>query len=275
MVGQTVGPSEFNYDWQRVALYALGCGATEEELDLLLETRGPKVLPTFAVVPSFFPLHESLRRLGGNMLTLVHGAQKVEIRKAIPPEGRLLTTAVVKALYDKGKGALAIIHTETKTAGGDHLFDTEWQIFYRGEGGFGGERGPEGPSYAPPEGKAPDHTLDMKTSNAQALLYRLGGLDMNPIHSDPDIAKKAGFPKPILHGLCTFGHAGRAAVKAVAGGDPTRIQSFEGRFTKPVFPGDTISTALWTVGPQEAYFTSTVKERQEAALTLGRVTLFA
>ncbi|MFO0723395.1 MAG: MaoC/PaaZ C-terminal domain-containing protein [Myxococcota bacterium] len=273
MVGQVIGPTEFTYDWQRVALYALGCGATEEELDLLLETRGPKVLPTFAVVPSFVPLHASLVRLGGNMLTLVHGAQKVEMRKPIPPEGRLLSTAQVTALWDKGKGALAIIRTETKTANGDHLFDTEWQIFYRGEGGFGGERGPDGPSYAPPEGKAADHTLDMKTAPAQALLYRLGSSDLNPIHSEPEIAKKVGFPAPILHGLCTFGHAGRAAVKAIAGGDPSRIASIEGRFTKVVFPGDTISTALWNMGPGEAYFTSTIKERSEAAITLGRVTL--
>lgn len=272
-VGQTIGPTEFTYDWQRVALYALGCGATEQELDLLLETRGPKVLPTFAVVPSFEPLHASLVKLGGNMLTLVHGAQKCVLHQPIPPEGRLLTTAKVTALWDKGKGALAIIHTETKTAAGGHLFDTEWQIFYRGEGGFGGERGPEGPSYAPPEGKPADQRLEMKTAPTQALLYRLGSSDMNPIHSDPEVATKVGFPRPILHGLCTFGHAGRAAVLSIAGGDPTRIASIEGRFTKPVFPGDTIATELWTMGPNESYFTATVKERSEVAMSLGRVTL--
>lgn len=272
VVGKTFGPARFEYDWQRVALYALGCGAKADELELLIETRGPKVLPTFSVVPTFFPLLESLQALGGNMLTLVHGGQRCVFHRPIPPEGKLETTAKVTALYDKGKGALAIIETETREAKGDKLFDTEWQIFYRGEGGFGGERGPDAPAYAPPEGRAPDHHVDMPTLATQALLYRLSSSDMNPIHSDPEIAKKAGFPGPILHGLCTFGHAGRAAVQTLCGGDPHRLTSFEGRFSKPVFPGDTISTDLWHAGEGEAFYVTRVKERSEPVITLGRAT---
>lgn len=272
VVGQTFGPSELTYTWERPALYALGCGATPEELDLLLETRGPKVLPTFSVVPTFPPLLAALERLGGNMLTLVHSAQKCTIHAPIPSSGTLITHTTVKALHDRGRAAVGVFETKTTTEGGQHLFDTEWQIFYRGEGGFGGEKGPDPVNLAPPEGKAADHSIAMATLPTQALLYRIAGSDTNPIHSDPAVAKKAGFGKPILHGLCTFGFAGRAAVQALCGGDPDRLTSIEGRFTKPVFPGDTLVTDLWVTGAGEALFTTTAKERNEAVLSSGRVT---
>jgi acyl dehydratase len=272
VVGRTFGPQTFSYDWQRAALYALACGATETELDLLLETRGPKVLPTFSVVPTFAPLLEALVQLGGNMLTLVHGAQRCVLHAPIPPSGTLHTTARVDALYDKGKGALAIVHTATTSEDGAALFDTEWQIFYRGEGGFGGERGPDAPSYAPPEGKAPDHSVEMPTRATQALLYRLASGDLNPIHSDPSIAAAAGFPRPILHGLASFGHAGRAVLNTLLGGQVERLRSIEGRFTKPVFPGDTLVTDLHVIGEGEAYFTTREKSRGDVVLSLGRVT---
>lgn len=272
IVGKTFGPSVYEYDWQKPALYALACGATEDELDLLLENKGPKVLPTFSVVVVLKPLHESLMALGGNMLTLVHGAQRCTMHRPIPAEGRLSTTCSVKALYDKGKGALAVYETKTVTDKNEAVFDTEWQIFYRGEGGFGGERGPDAPPYQAPEGKAADLHVEMKTQPTQALLYRLASQDMNPIHSNPEVAKMAGFVKPILHGLCTFGHACRAAVNGVAGGDATRLTSIEGRFSKPVFPGETIVSDLWKVKEGEAYYVTSAKERGEAVITLGRAT---
>jgi acyl dehydratase len=274
VVGKTFGPTRFEYDWQRVALYALGCGATVDELDVLLETRGPRVLPTFSVVPSYEPLFASLVALGGNMLTLVHGAQRCTMMAPLPSAGRLMSRAKVSALYDKGKGALAIIDTETEDDRGTKLCETQWQIFYRGEGGFGGERGPDAPAFNPPEGKQPDHRLEMPTQKTQALLYRIPSLDLNPIHADPEVAKSVGFPGPILHGLCTFGHAARAAINSLAGGDPTKLKSIEGRFSKPVFPGETIATDLWRVGEKEAYFTTSVKERNEPVITLGRALLF-
>lgn len=272
VVGKTFGPTKFSYDWQRVALYALSCGATSDELDLLLETRGPKVLPTFSVVPTYVPLFESLVALGGNMLTLVHGGQRCTMHRPIPPYGELESTAKISGLYDKGKGALAIVHTETRDANGP-LFDTEWQIFYRAEGGFGGDKGPDTPPYAPPEGRAPDERQEMKTLDTQAFLYRLASADLNPIHSDPEVATKVGFPRPILHGLCTFGHAARAAVRALCGGDPDKLKSIEGRFSKPVFPGDTIATDLWKIKDGEAHYQSSVKERGEPVITLGRVVI--
>lgn len=271
IIGKPFGPFTHTYDWKSTALYALGCGAGTGELDLLLETRGPKVLPTYSVVVSFEALWAALRALGGNLLTLVHGGQRCVIHRPIPASGALKTTCTVTGLYDKGKGALAVYSTHTTDEAGAPLFDTEWQIFYRGEGGFGGERGPEAPAYEPPAGKAADATLEMPTAPSQALLYRLSG-DLNPIHSDPEVAKAAGFPKPILHGLCTFGHAARAAVQELCGGDPDRLTAIEGRFSKPLFPGDTIVTELWTVGEGEAFYVTKTKEAGAPVITHGRVT---
>lgn len=271
-VGQTYGPLEHSYDQNRISLYALACGAQVDELDLLLETRGPKVLPTYTVVPVLDSLFKALKAIGGNMLTLVHGSQKCVIHKTLPASATLNHSCEISGLYDKGKGALAIFNTKSTDESGDLVFETEWGIFYRGEGGFGGDRGPTTPSFAPEEGKAPDHRIEMPTSDTQALLYRLASDDLNPIHSDPAIASKAGFPKPILHGLCTFGHAGRAVVNALCDGDPTRVTSIEGRFSKPVFPGETICTDIWEINPGEAYYLTSVKERDVPVITLGRVT---
>lgn len=271
IIGQDFGPFTFEHDWKAPALYALGCGAGPDDLGVLLETRGPKVVPTFSVVVAVDALRAALANLGGNMLTLVHGAQKCVIHRPLLSSAKLTTTARVAALYDKGKGALAIFETRTTDADGDPMFDTEWQIFYRGEGGFGGERGPETPDYTPPADRSADHTVTMATSTSQALLYRIASGDLNPIHSDPDVATAVGFPKPILHGLCTFGHAARAAIATLCDGDPERMTHIEGRFTKPVFPGDTLVTEIFRMGEGEAYFNTRVSERNEAAINLGRV----
>jgi acyl dehydratase len=269
IIGKEFGPFEHAYGWKDTALYALGAGATPSELDLLIEARGPKVLPTFSVVVALAPLQAALRKLGGNLLTLVHGGQRCTVFRPIPKEGVVKSTCTVTGLYDKGKGALAVYRTRTVDPSNEPLFETEWQIFYRGEGGFGGDRGPEAPAYDPP-GRSPDVTLEMPTQPTQALLYRLGSGDLNPIHSDPAVAEKAKFPKPILHGLCTFGHAARAVVNGCCGGDADRLLDIEGRFSKPVFPGDTIVTELWSVSAGEAYYVTKVKERDEAVITLGR-----
>jgi acyl dehydratase len=272
VIGKRFGPHEYTYDWKQTALYALACGAQDDELDLLLETKGPKVLPTFSVVVVLAPIHEAITSLGGNYLTLVHGVQKCMMHRPIPPEATLKTTSTIKALYDKQKAALAIYETKTVDHKNEPVFDTEWQIFYRGEGGFGGERGPEAPPYNPPEGKAPDVHAEMTTVRTQALLYRIASMDLNPIHANPEVAQMAGFDRPILHGLCTFGHACRAAVRGLGDKDPDRVLSIEGRFSKPVFPGETIAADFWKMNSGEAYFAASVKERSEAVITLGRVT---
>jgi acyl dehydratase len=214
------------------------------------------------------PLQTALRKLGGNLLTLVHGGQRITMHRPIPPKGKLSTTCTVTALYDKGKGALAIYETKTGSEDGEPLFDTEWQIFYRGEGGFGGERGPDAPSYDPPV-RAPDSVVKMPTQPTQALLYRIASGDLNPIHSDPEVAAKAKFPKPILHGLCTFAHASRALVGAACGGDADRLRHLEGRFSKPVFPGDTIVAELWKMSATEVRYVVKVEETDEVVMTHG------
>jgi acyl dehydratase len=271
-VGKTYGPVAHNYTWRRPALYALGCGAQVTDLDLLLETRGPKVLPTYSVVPVLDVLFDAIKAIGGNMLTLVHGSQKCILHKPIPAEATLNHSCTIDGLYDKGKGALAIFKTKSEDEKGELIFETEWGIFYRGEGGFGGDRGPSTPGFAVEEGKEADHRIEMPTVDTQALLYRLASEDLNPIHSDPEVATQAGFPKPILHGLCTFGHAGRAVVDAVCGGDPDKVLSIEGRFSKPVFPGETIITDVWEIAEGEAYYMTHLKEREVPVITLGRVT---
>ena len=272
-IGKTFGPSPTSYDWRRVALYALGCGADRQELDLLLESRGPRVLPTYCVVLAHDTVSEALHALGGNMLTLVHGSQRCVRHAPMPSEGTVNTDCKIEALYDKGKGALAVLTSRTTSEDGQLLAETEWGIFYRGEGGFGGERGPEAPAYAPPEGQPPDHEISMPTAPTQALLYRLASFDLNPIHSDPAIAQQAGFDAPILHGLSTFGHAARAAINAVCDSNADRLASIEGRFSRPVFPGETIVTKLWMIDDHQAVFESSVAERQAPAITLGRVTI--
>ena len=244
LVGKKSDPVAFHYTWKDAVLYALGVGAKAAELDYLYENRGPRVLPTFAVVPSFNSMISVAGDLGANPMMILHGEQKIVLHRPIPPSGTLTTVSEVKAIYDKGKGAVVVV--EAKTAGEDKepVFDNVFSIFVRGEGGFGGERGPEAQKLEPPAGKAPDFEIVETTSPEQALLYRLSG-DINPLHADPAMAKFGGFDRPILHGLCTYGFAGRAIIKGALGGDEKKLKSFGARFAGVVFPGDTLTTRGW------------------------------
>ncbi|MFI5290079.1 MAG: MaoC/PaaZ C-terminal domain-containing protein [Polyangia bacterium] len=258
LVGKKSDPTPFSYTWKDAVLYALGVGAKIDELDFLYEGRGPKVLPTFAVVPSFAAMISVAGDLGCNPMMILHGEQKVILHRPIPAEGKLLTTSEVKGIYDKGKGALVVVEAKTTDAKGESVFDNVFSIFVRGEGGFGGERGPEAAKADPPTGRAPDFEVIEATSREQALLYRLSG-DVNPLHADPSMAKMAGFDRPILHGLCTYGHAGRAVLKGACAGDPARLRSFGARFSGVVFPGDTLTTRGWKVGDHEYVVTTTTQ----------------
>ena len=244
LVGHTSEPARHSYGWRDCVLYALGVGATIEELDFLDDARGPKVLPTFAVVPSFAAMGGIVGRLGANPMMIVHGEQAIRLHRAIPPNGTFVTVAEVKGIYDKGKGALAVVEARTADERGEPVFDNTFSIFVRGAGGFGGDRGPEAVVVEPPAGAAPDFAITEATTPEQAALYRLSG-DYNPLHINPQLAKMAGFDRPILHGLCTYGFAGRAVVKAACGGDPARLRAFAARFSAPVFPGDTLTTEGW------------------------------
>src|SRR5580765_6113581 len=262
-IGKKLGGVEQSWDQKDVMLYALGIGCGREDLPFVYE-RDLKVLPTFAVIPAF----PAMLNLGGamdvNPAMVLHGEQAIQLLGPIPTSGTITTTPTIKAIYDKGKGAVVVVETESVDAKGKLLFRNTSSIFARGEGGFGGDRGPSGARNVPPDRK-PDKSVSLKATTQQALLYRLSG-DMNPLHADPDFAKMGGYDRPILHGLCTFGFAGRALLAAWCNNDPARLKSFEVRFSGVVYPGETITTDMWQVAPGKIVLTAKT-ERGEAVLS--------
>lgn len=242
VVGLELAATEFKYEERDVMLYALGVGA--KELPFIFE-RGLKTLPTFAVIPAFPALMGLSAGVEINLVMLLHGEQGFRLSKEIPTSGALTTVGKVTGVYDKGKGALVTIESTTKDAGGDVVFTNTSGVFIRGAGGFGGERGPEAGNAAPERG--PDKSVEMTTLDIQAAIYRLSG-DRNPLHIDPDFAKMAGYDRPILHGLCSFGHVGRAVLQEYCGNDTSKFAGFSCRFSGVVYPGDTIITDMWDEG---------------------------
>ena len=249
LIGKTGQPVEHEYTWKDCVLYALGVGAKlPAELDFVSEQQGPKVLPTFAVVPCFPAFMATCARLGPPLPQLLHGEHTVIQHRPIAPGGTLVTRVTVTAIYDKGKGALIEVMARTADPQGEPVFDNIFSLFVRGAGGFGGERGPAARQAEPPADRAPDFSVTETTSPEQAALYRLSG-DYNPLHISPDVARAVGFERPILHGLCTYGHAGRALLHGACAGDPARFRSLSGRFSSVVFPGDALTCAGWQVEP--------------------------
>jgi acyl dehydratase len=162
---------------------------------------------------------------------------------------------------------LVVIESDSADATtGAPRFSSRSALFIRGEGGFGGDRGPTASSGPAPEGEA-DETVSYTTRTDQALLYRLSG-DRNPLHSDPVFAKRAGFDRPILHGLCTYGFTGRALLHTLCGSDPTRFRSMHARFSRPTFPGDTLTVSMWVDGTEAAFRTE--NQRGETVIDGGR-----
>lgn len=266
-VGYTTEANEFAYDWKTVVLYALGIGAKKEELDYLLEGRGPKVFPTFAVVPAMPVIGDCMAKTGGNLAMVVHGGQSVRLHRAIPPEGKLRTVGKIAGIYDMKKMAQVVVETKTTLESGEPVFDTAWSIIFRGQGGFDGPPPPKGEDVSVPKDRAPDFRIEEKTSPEQALLYRLSG-DLNPLHADPDFATAVGFPQgPILHGLCTYGFAARAVIQGACGGDAAKLKRLDAQFRRPVWPGDTIVTEGFDVGGGRIALVTKVKERDEAVMT--------
>jgi acyl dehydratase len=259
-IGKKLSGVTQSWNQKDAMLYALGVGCGTDDLKFTYE-RELEVLPTFAVIPAF----PAMLNLGGamqvNPAMVLHGEQAIELTGPIPTEATVTTTPVIKAVYDKVKGAVVVVATESVDEKGKVLFRGTSSIFVRGEGGFGGDRGPSGARNVPPDRKA-DKSVSYKTLPQQALVYRLSG-DMNPLHADPDFAKMGGFDRPILHGLCTFGHAGRAVLGAYCDNDPKRMKSFEVRFSGVVYPGETITTDMWEVEKGKIVFTART-ERGEA-----------
>ena len=268
-VGATSDPVERSWDSKDALLYAVGVGAGLDELAFTTEnTRGveQQVLPTFAVIAGIGG--NALGSIGDfNFTMLVHGEQAIQVHKPIPVKGTVRTTSRVSAIWDKGSGAVVETESESIDVKTDEpQFTTRSAVFIRGEGGWGGDRGPSGGRNPAPERK-PDHVVEYTTRPDQALTYRLSG-DRNPLHSDPAVATMAGFERPILHGLCTYGFTGRALLHALCGGDPARFKSMEGRFSKPVFPGDTLTVSMWVDGDSAVFQTRT--QRDEVVIDGGK-----
>lgn len=254
-VGSVSSPTESSWTSKDSLLYALGVGAGTEDLAFTTENSMnitqralPTMVVTLADVSGVFGTIGSF-----NPAMLVHGEQRIVLHRELEPQGRASTTAEITGVYDKVKGAVVEItarSVDPETS--EPLFDTVMSAFIRGEGGWGGDRGPSGPRNEAPD-RAPDHSITLTTSPDQALLYRLSG-DRNPLHSDPSFAAFAGFDRPILHGLCTYGFAGRALLRALCDGDPARFGEMEGRFSSPVFPGEALTTEVWRTAPGEAVY---------------------
>jgi acyl dehydratase len=270
LVDKPSEPTTFTYSWKDTVLYALGIGAKKKELDFLYEGKGPHVFPSFVVVPMFEPMLDRIVKTGGDLSMVVHGAQRVRLHAAVPSSATLTTVARIAGIYDMRKFAIINVDTAINTDQGKLLAETRSQIVIRGAGGFGGETPPKEPKFAEiPKDRAgqPDFQIEESTSPEQALLYRLSG-DRNPLHADPEFAANVGFPQgPILHGLCTYGYMVRHAIAGACGGDASKLTGFETRFSKPVWPGETLITEGWIVEPGKVALQVKVKERAETVCT--------
>ena len=249
---------ERSWSWgsKDALLYALGIGAGVSdpvggELEFTTEnTAGvdQKVFPTFCVLSGFNAKggKTAMANVGTfDPRMLVHGEQGITLHRPIPVEGSITMVDEITGIYDKGKGAVIATKSEAKLdADGEPLFDMTSSVFITGEGDFGGDRGPSAKANVAPD-RDPDLSVTYQTRDDQALLYRLSG-DRNPLHSDKQFSDVGGFPKPILHGLCTYGFTGRGLLQALCDNDPTRFSSMDGRFSSPVLPGEALTINIWT-----------------------------
>jgi 3-hydroxyacyl-CoA dehydrogenase/3a,7a,12a-trihydroxy-5b-cholest-24-enoyl-CoA hydratase len=270
-LGFELPPVESSYDERDVALYALGVGAgtdpvDNKELQLVYELHGDgfQTLPTYGVVPALNALLDAAKQgkqapgLNYGLDRILHGEQYTEVKRPLPTKAKLTHKARIKDIFDKGRHALVVTEMRSFDETGEELVVNEITTLVRGAGGWGGDRGPTGEQNAPPS-RAPDAVITETVPAHQALLYRLSG-DWNPLHADPSFAGAFGFKKPILHGLCTFGYAGRHVVKSFApNGDPRYFKSIRTRFADSVFPGETLVTEMWKESPTRIVFVTKVK----------------
>jgi acyl dehydratase len=262
LVGLTSEPLEVAWTSDDAIRYALGIGLGRDDLSFTTEnTEGVtlRTVPTFGLVLGDYGA-TVMSALGVDPAAVVHGAEEFTLHNAIPAQGVLTTTTTLTGVFDKGSGALVTLETRAVLSGDSRpLFTKVTSAFVRGYGGWGGDRGPSTRSERPFRG--PNHAVGLSTWESQALLYRLSG-DRNPLHSDPAFARRAGFDRPILHGLCTFGMTAAALLRTCCDNDPARFVSVAGRFVSPVFPGDDLLIQIWSNGPGSAQFLTEVPDRQ-------------
>ncbi len=259
-------------------LYNLGLGLGSDPMDVqqlrYVYEKDLVALPTMAaVLASPGSWMRERTELGIDFLKLVHGEQGVTVHRPLAPAGTVLGESRVVRLVDKGEGKGAVLHVEKQlrdASDGALLATTEQVLFLRGDGGFSKGAGGDAPAEpsAPMPASSPDVILALPTRPESALVYRLSG-DLNPLHADPAVASKAGFPRPILHGLATWGNAGRALVQLFGAQDPARLSAMRARLTAPVYPGETLVFEGWRTGAQDVAFRMRVKERDVVVLNNG------
>lgn len=256
-IGATTPPQMFSWTDRDTLLYALGVGAGTGDLAFTTENSheiDQQVLPTYAVI-ACSPFAAATKIGSFNFSRLLHGSQSIRLFAPLPPAGALSVVCEVADIQDKGEGKNAVVMlkaTGSDPDTGSAVAETLTTLVIRGEGGFGGQPGQRPAAPEIPD-RDPDARVALPTREDQALIYRLSG-DRNPLHSDPWFARLAGFERPILHGLCTYGVAGRALVAELGGGDASKISAVAARFTSPVFPGDTLTTSIWRLGSDRAVF---------------------
>ena len=255
-VGETGSPVSRSWTSKDALLYAVGIGGGTDELPFTTEnTHGvtQRVFPTFGVIIGGGGT--PMNKVGSfNPALMVHGEQGIELLDEIPPDGEIESRGRIAGIWDKGSAAVLEFESESvNKATGKPLLKTRSMLFCRGEGGWGGDRGPSEKLQYPDD--EPTHQVTYKTREDQALTYRLSG-DRNPLHSDPAFAARGGFEKPILHGLCTYGFTGRALLHSLCVGDPSRFRSMNGRFSRPVIPGDTLTVSMWANGDRALFRTT-------------------
>lgn len=249
-VGRRIGPLALTYGWKDVVLYALGVGAGFSEIDYCYE-KSLKVIPTFAAAA----LGDFTSRLaavsGFDPSGVLHGEQDFTFHRPIPPEGNLITDGIITHCYDKGrdKGALVVAEFDTRLSGGDTLFTSAVTMFARRDGGFGGPDAPKNPLRIPE--RPPNAEVAAVPAADLPLIYRLSG-DTFALHVDADAARTAGFERPIMHGLCTLGHACRALIRCLTPGSPERVRRIGCRFVSPLVAGTPIQTQIWQDGEGRA-----------------------
>ena len=274
LLGFDIPPVEQTLTTRDTILYALGVGLGQDPMDTqqlqFVYEPGLKALPTMAIVLGYPGPWYAQADAGVTRSHVVHGEQGFRIHRPLPVAGTVVGKTRCTGVVDKGTGKGALLLTECEVrdkATGGLVCTLTSTSFARADGGFGGPTGPVKPVHAIPETPV-QHVCDLVTRPEAALVYRLSG-DYNPLHADPAAAKKAGYDQPILHGRCTFSIAGHAILKTLCGYDPARLVSMEGRFSSPVYPGETIRTEMWLSG-NVVTFRSTVPARGVTVLNNGR-----